>query len=116
VLGYSFADNLAACTTAGITGAVANAGLNGNRTSYADKHTVYVEGVPAVTETSTSHCITAGRSTAPRAPNMGSPSKLSITVAFAFITSATARLPCARPAPMRASASGAPSNATRRSI
>ena len=56
VLSYSFDDNLAECTTAGITGAVANAGLNGNRTSYTDKHTVYVEGVPTVTETSTSYC------------------------------------------------------------
>ena len=56
VLSYSFDDNLAACATAGITGAVANAGLNGNRTSYTDKHTVFVEGVPTVTETSTSYC------------------------------------------------------------
>lgn len=56
VLSFSFDDNLAACATAGIAGAVANAGLNGNRTSYTDRHTVYVEGVPTVTETSTSYC------------------------------------------------------------
>ena len=56
VLGYSFADNLAACTSAGITGAVANAGLNGNRTSYTDTHTVDVEGTPTTTVTSTSYC------------------------------------------------------------
>ncbi len=49
-------NRIVACTTAGITGAVANAGLNGNRTSYTDKHTVFVEGVPTVTETSTSYC------------------------------------------------------------
>ncbi|QOD92851.1 hypothetical protein [Chryseoglobus sp. 28M-23] len=49
-------NRIVACATAGITGAVANAGLNGNRTSYTDKHTVYVEGVPTVTETETSYC------------------------------------------------------------
>ncbi|MER3388481.1 MAG: RHS repeat-associated core domain-containing protein [Microcella sp.] len=49
-------NRIVACATAGITGAGANAGLNGNRTSYTDKHTVYVEGVPTMTETSTSYC------------------------------------------------------------
>lgn len=44
VLGYSFTDHTA-CTMAG---AVANAGLNGNRTAYTDAHTV-----DAVTTTST---------------------------------------------------------------
>ena len=56
VLGYSFDDNLTACTTAGITGAVANAGLNGNRTTHTDAHTVDVEGVPTTTTTTTSYC------------------------------------------------------------
>ena len=45
VLGYSFTDH-SACT---MDGAVANAGLNGNRTAYTDTH--FVEGVPTTSTT-----------------------------------------------------------------
>ena len=57
VLDYGFAGTGTAC--AGFTGAVANAGANGNRTTFSDAHTTVVEGVPTVTTSSTTYCYDA---------------------------------------------------------
>lgn len=46
VLDYGFASTGSACADASITGAVANPGVNGNRTTFSDAHTTVVEGVP----------------------------------------------------------------------
>jgi hypothetical protein len=57
VLDYGFAPTGTACD--GYTGAVANAGANGNRTTFSDAHTTVVEGVPTTTTASTTYCYDA---------------------------------------------------------
>ena len=57
VLDYGFAGTGTAC--AGFLGAVANAGANGNRTTFSDAHTTVVEGVPTTTTASTTYCYDA---------------------------------------------------------
>ena len=57
VLDYGFAGTGTAC--AGFPGAVANAGANGNRTTFSDAHTTVVEGVPTTTTASTTYCYDA---------------------------------------------------------
>ena len=57
VLNYGFGTTGTAC--AGFTGAVANAGANGNRTTFSDAHTTVVEGVSTVSTSSTTYCYDA---------------------------------------------------------
>jgi len=59
VLDYGFAPTGAACVDGQITGAVANPGVNGNRTTFTDTHTVDVEGVPTPSVASTTYCYDA---------------------------------------------------------
>ena len=57
VLDYGFGTTGTACD--GYEGFVDNAGLNGNRTTFSDAHTVEVEGVPTTTTASTTYCYDA---------------------------------------------------------
>ena len=59
VLDYGFAPTGAACADGQITGAVVNPGVNGNRTTFTDTHTVEVEGVPTPSVSSTTYCYDA---------------------------------------------------------
>jgi RHS repeat-associated protein len=59
VLDHGFGTTGTACADASITGAVANAGLNGNRTTFSDAHTSEVEGVPTTSTASTTYCYDA---------------------------------------------------------
>lgn len=57
VLNYGFGATGTAC--AGFAGAVANAGANGNRTTFSDAHTTVVEGLSTVSTSSTTYCYDA---------------------------------------------------------
>ncbi len=59
VLDYGFGATGTACADASVTGAVGNAGVNGNRTTFSDAHTVVVEGVPTTLTASTTYCYDA---------------------------------------------------------